>query len=157
MAWYSYFLLALPEVVITTILTFVLLGISIKENRDAFIIYCLICSAIAFSLELFLPFSFKVYMLFIIQSLMISLIFKRKLLHGAFISLIFFVCLAIYQTSIFLIYISVFSLDISEILSDPWKRIFANMGSIIPMALTALILYKYKINFKVLILARKQL
>ncbi|MEW9052101.1 MAG: hypothetical protein AB2392_13160 [Neobacillus sp.] len=146
MAWYSYFLLSLPETFAVLALTFVLLGISIKTKKRQFIIFSILYSAIAFSAELYMTFSFKVYLLVLIFALLASFIFKFTFIQGVIVSLVCFICLVFFQTILILLYMAIFSLNIEEILSDPWKRILLANATNIPIAFAALAAHRYKIR-----------
>jgi hypothetical protein len=146
MAWYSYFLLSLPETFAALALTFVLLGISIKAKKRQFIIFSILYSAIAFSAELYMTFSFKVYLLVLIFALLASFIFKLTFIQGVIVSLVCFICLVFFQTIFILLYMALLSLNFEEIVRDPWKRILLANATNLPIAFAALVAHRYKIR-----------
>lgn len=146
MAWYSYFLLSLPETLAALALTFVLLRISIRTNKKNYLLLSVSYSAIAFSADQYMTFSFKVYLLFVVLALLTSLFFKLKIIQGFLVSLIFFILIFTFQTVLILFYTLLFSLDFQTVLASPWKRIFLANATNLPMAIAAFVLYKKNIH-----------
>lgn len=146
MAWYSYFLLSLPETLAAVALTFVLLGIPIKANRKSYLLLSVLYSAIAFFADQYMTFSFKVYLLFVVVALLVTLFLKRKITQGFLFALIFYISIFTFQTAFILLYSQLFSLNIETILASPWKRILIANASNLPMALAAYVFYKKNIK-----------
>lgn len=146
MAWYSYFLLSLPETLAAVALTFVLLGISIKANRQSYLLLSVLYSAIAFFADQYMTFSFKVYLLFVVVALLVSLFFKLKIIQGFLFALIFYILIFTFQTVFILLYTQLFSIDMETILASPWKRILIANATNLPMALAAYVFYKKNIK-----------
>ncbi|WP_066054258.1 hypothetical protein [Robertmurraya korlensis] len=146
MAWYSYFLLSLPETLAALALTFVLLGISIRTNQKPYLLLSVLYSAIAFFADQYMSFSFKVYLLFVVLALLTSLFLKLKIIQGFLVSLIFYISIFTFQTVFILLYTLLFSLDFHTVLASPWKRILLANATNLPMALAAYVLYKKNIT-----------
>lgn len=146
MAWYSYFLLSLPETLAAVALTFVLLGISIKLNGTSYLLLSVLYSAIAFFADQYMTFSFKVYLLFVVFALLSSLFFKLKISQGFLFALIFYISIFTFQTVLILLYTQLFSLDLETVLASPWKRILIANSTNFPIALAAYVFYKKNIK-----------
>ncbi len=146
MAWYSYFLLSLPETLAAVALTFVLLGIPLKANGKSYLLLSILYSAIAFFADQYMTFSFKVYLLFVVVALLVTLFLKLKITQGFLFALIFYISIFTFQTAFILLYTQLFSLNIETILASPWKRILIANASNLPMALAAYIFYKKNIK-----------
>jgi hypothetical protein len=146
MAWYSYFLLSLPETLAVLALTFVLLGISIRTYQKPYLLLSVLYSAIAFFADQYMTFSFKVYLLFVVLALLTSLFLRLKFIQGFLVSLIFYILIFTFQTVFILMYTVLFSLDFHTVLASPWKRILLANATNLPMALAAYVFYKKNIS-----------
>lgn len=150
MAWFSYFLLSVPEVIFMVTVAFALLGIAIKEKLKSILIFAFIYGAFAFSLSMFFEVAFKPFITFTIFSLLLALIFRFKLHHAFLIGLISFVFLSIYEITFVLLYIELFSISYEQILTTPWLRIALGILAVhVPLLITTLILLKFNLKFKI--------
>ncbi|MFC0475337.1 hypothetical protein ACFFHF_08740 [Robertmurraya beringensis] len=93
-----------------------------------------------------MTFSFKVYLLFVVVALLVTLFLKRKITQGFLFALIFYISIFTFQTAFILLYSQLFSLNIETILASPWKRILIANASNLPMALAAYVFYKKNIK-----------
>lgn len=153
MAWYSYFLLCIPEALAVILLTFTLLGISLKENSKSIMLFAFIYGLAAFILNIFLVNSLKPILTLIFFSILASYLFKRKLLDGFIIGLISFVCLILFELTFSILYTSLFNLNYDYLLTHPWQRILVSaVTTTIPMLLVAFILYKKNYSIKISLL-----
>ncbi|OMP66442.1 hypothetical protein [Domibacillus epiphyticus] len=155
MAWYSYFLLNVPETLAMIGLTFILFGISIKENVKSIVTFSILYGAAAFSLNIGMSNSLKPFILLIIYSLLISIIFRYSFVNGLILSLVSFILLSFCEITFSVLYIHLFSLNYDDVLSHPWKRILASYcTAIIPMAVLGVVLNKLPIKIKFPLLAK---
>ncbi|MCT8139392.1 hypothetical protein H1D32_17785 [Anaerobacillus sp. CMMVII] len=151
MAWFSYFLLSVPEAFLLLTVPFALLGISIKKNLKSMIIFAFVYGGAAFSLSIFLQTSLKPFITITIFSLLVAFFFRFKILHGFIIGLISFVILSIFEMTIILLYIDVFSITYEQIFESPWLRIILGIFAVqLPLLLTTLILLKFKVRLPLL-------
>lgn len=155
MAWYSYFLLCVPEALAVTLLSFTLLGISLKENKKSIIYFALTYGLVAFILNIYLVNSLKPILTLFFFSILISFLFKRKLVDGFIIGLTSFVCLILFELTFSLLYTALFDLNYDYLLSHAWQRILVSASTTsIPMLLVALIVYKKNYSIKISLLKR---
>lgn len=149
MAWYSYFLLNVPEDLSMLVLTFVLLGIPIKKNRKSIIWFSFIQGGLTFILNMYMANSFKPLLLFITFSLLVAILFKIKLINSIIITLFAFVSLLLFELTIVTFSLMIFSLNFDMLLENPSKRILISLCSVtLPMLISAFILNKLQIKVK---------
>lgn len=149
MAWYSYFLLNIPEALSMIVLTFVLLGVSIKNNRKSIIWFSFIYGGVAFIFNLYMTNALKPLIMFVIFSILVVLLFKMKIVNGFIIALFAFVLVILFELTFLTFYIKMVSLNYEVILENPWQRISASICTItLPMLTIAWILKKLKIQVK---------
>ena len=150
MEWYSYFLLNVPESFGMIMLTLVLLGIFNKRDKKSVIKFSFINGGVSFTLNIFMANSLKPLLLFIVFSLLVSLLFRQNIINAFIIGLLAFVELTIFELTLLPIYIKIFSISYSVLLEDTWQRIFATWFTLImPMLTVAWILKKLRIQFKI--------
>ncbi|OIJ12245.1 hypothetical protein BKP37_14290 [Anaerobacillus alkalilacustris] len=149
MAWYSYFLLSVPEAFFLLTLVFALLGVSIKDKLKSMIAFSFLYGAVAFALTIFVQHSSKPLLTFIAFALFAASIFRFKVINGFIISLIAFVLINIFEIAFILLYLQIFSITIEQILSSTWLRILISYAAVqIPMLLTTLLLLKFNLKIK---------
>lgn len=152
MAWYSYFLLNVPEAFSQLLLTFVLLGIPIKENRKSIIWFSFIHGVAAFTLNSYMTNSLKPLLLMVIFSILIAIIFKMKIINSFIIGLFAVVIVVLFEL-IFVIGSNLLSINIEMLLENPWNRIVVGFCVItLPMLIMAWIIKKLKISIKIPVL-----
>ena len=150
MTWYSYFLLNIPEAFSMLVLTFVLLGIPIKEKRKPIILFSFIFGGVAFILNLYMANSLKSLLLCITFFILVVVIFKMKIINSFVVVLCAYVLLVLNELIIIIFIVAIFSMDYAVILENPWKRILISLfGVTLPMLLLASVLKKLKMKVKV--------
>ena len=82
MEWYSYFLLNVPESFGMIMLTLVLLGIFNKRDKKSIIMFSFINGGVSFTLNIFMANSLKPLLLFIVFSLLVSLLFRQNIINA---------------------------------------------------------------------------
>lgn len=146
MEWYSYFLISLPEAFTMIVFAFVLLGIPLQNKSKQIFLFSVFDSILTFSGELWIPFSYKVYILVLAYFLLVMLIFRFRWTHSIVVTIISFVSLTIFQVLLVVVLSQVLSLEVPTILAHPGQRILAFLATTVPMLLTAWILHRKKIT-----------
>ncbi|OIJ20806.1 hypothetical protein BKP45_08405 [Anaerobacillus alkalidiazotrophicus] len=149
MAWFSYFLLSVPEAFFMILIAFALVNIAIKENIKSMIIFSFLYGGVAFLLSTYMQTSLKPLITFIIFGLLVAGVFHIKLINGFIISLIAFFFLHTYEIIFILLYVQIFPITIEQIVSSPWLRILAGYFAVqIPILITTLVLLKFNLKIK---------
>ncbi|MCT2534711.1 hypothetical protein NC661_04780 [Aquibacillus koreensis] len=139
MAWFSYFLLSVPEAFLLLAVSFALFGISISKEIKSMVIFSFLYGGITFSLSIIMQSSLKPLLTFIIFSLLVAYFFRFKLISGIIIGLISFIFLFTFEILMVPLFMQLFSLSVEQIISTPWLRIAAGLFTLhLPMLLLLL-------------------
>ncbi|OLN21546.1 hypothetical protein BTO30_14235 [Domibacillus antri] len=150
MAWYSYFLLNVPEAITLIGFVFALFGISMKDHIKSILIFSLLYGAAAFTLSIWMNNSLKPVLMLILFSVLAAILFRMTFTHGFILALISFVCLTVLELVFTLLYLQIFSLQYNEILNSPWTRIAIGYGAVIlPMSMISYVLYKRRVKINI--------
>jgi hypothetical protein len=154
MAWFSYFLLSVPEAFFILAVSFALFGISIKQHLKSMIIFALLYGGAAFTLSIFMNNSFKPILNTIVFALLVAALFRIKFHYGFIISIIGIIFLVLFEIILLLPLTQI--IPIEEIVTNPWIRILAGVLTIhIPMLITILIIQRFKLTIKTPIIKEK--
>lgn len=147
MAWYSYFLMSVPENIVMLLVTFAFFGLKIKKNVNKILLFALLQGAVAFSASVFLDNAFKPLITITTFVILMTMIFKFKWYYSILASFFTLVILAIFEIFVALTFVPLFSIDMQEVLMNPTLRIVFSYMMIIPMLLLAFILLKFNLNW----------
>lgn len=149
MAWYSYFLMNVPETFILLALPFVLFGISIRENLKLMIAFSLTQGLVVFMLSVFMHTSFKPFLTFLSFCLLVFYIFRFNFLKALVITLSTFVFIVVFEVITTLSIVQFLNISYDDIFSNPWLRIIISLIMVqLPMLLTIFVLLKFKLKIK---------
>lgn len=149
MAWYSYFLMNVPESLIMLALPFVLFGISIRSNLKSMLIFAVLQGSVAFILSTFLQTSLKPFLTLFFFFFLVFIIFRFQLLKSVVITLTSFIFLVIFEIITTLSVVELLNLSYEELFSNSWMRIMASLIMVqIPMILTIMLLLKFNLKIK---------
>ncbi len=149
MAWFSYFLLSVPEAFLLLAVTFVLFGISIKEKLKSIILFAFLWGGVTFTLSVIVINynSLKPLITITFFALLVKFLFRFKLVHGFILSVIGFIMLILFEIIFLLPLIQVIPFE--QIAASPWLRILAGVLTIhLPLLLTWFILQKFNLKIK---------
>lgn len=148
MAWFSYFLLSVPEAFLLLAVSFALFGISIKEHLKNMIIFALLLGGITFILSIFMDNSLKAVLNILAFTLLVVVLFRLKILHGFILSVIGFILLLLFEIVLLIPLTNVIPFE--QIIASPWLRILFGLLTIhIPLLLTLFIIQKFKLTIKI--------
>lgn len=148
MAWFSYFLLSVPEAFLLLAVSFALFGISIKEHLKNMIIFALLLGGITFILSIFMDNSLKAVLNILAFTLLAVVLFRLKILHGFILSVIGFILLLLFEIVLLIPLTNVIPFE--QIIASPWLRILFGLLTIhIPLLLTLFIIQKFKLTIKI--------
>lgn len=149
MAWYSYFLMNVPESFILLALPFVLFGISIKENLKSMLLFAVVQGASIFIISVVMHNPFKPFITFLSFYLLVFLFFRFHLLKTLVITLTTFVFLTVFEIIISLIVYQIIDITFEIVFANPLYRILASFVLVqIPMLLTILVILKFNLKIK---------
>ena len=149
MAWYSYFLMNVPESLIMLALPFVLFGISIRSNLKSMLIFAFLQGSVAFILSTFLQTSLKPFLTLFLFFFLVFFIFRFQLLKSLVITLTSFIFLVIFEIITTLSVVQFLNLSYEELFNNSWMRIMASLIMVqIPMILTIILLLKFNLKIK---------
>lgn len=148
MEWYSYFFISLPESFIMTLFTFVLLGISIRTRKTAFILFCSIDSIFTYGLTLLMDNSIKPLLTLFVFFSLFALFFKRSVLHSAMVTIITFFFLTLFDSFSILMMTWGLGFDTESMLANPLYRILGSSISLLFMVISILALHFTKFKIK---------
>ena len=148
MAWFSYFLLSVPEAFLLLAVTFTLLSISIKENLKKMILFAFLWGGVAFTFSILMNSSIKPVINFTFFAIILIVLFRFKILTGIIISLISYILLVALEIIILIPLTQVIPFE--QIAASPWLRILAGVFVIhIPLLLIWFILQKFNLKIKI--------
>lgn len=149
MAWYSYFLMNVPECLILLFVSLAIFGISIKENLKSCILFAFTQGAFIFWANTYVQNSYKPFLTLISFFVILLIVFRYSLLKTLILTLTSYVLLGVFEVVLFLAYVEIFSASYEELFTIPWKRILASfMFAQLPMLLTLYVLIKFKLKIK---------
>ena len=149
LAWYSYFLMNVPESFILIGVSLAVFGISVKDNLKACIIFAFTQGAIIFVANTLIENSYKPFLTFLSFFIMLMVIFRYSLLKTLIITLTSFVFLGLFEVVFSLTYVHIFPVSYEELLTMPLKRILSSFMFVqVPMLLTLYVLLKFKLKIK---------
>lgn len=149
MAWYSFFLMNIPETFIIIALPFVLFGLSIQKHFKQMLVFAFTQGAVIFLASVFLQNSFKPFITLLSFYFLVVFIFRFSFLKSLIITLTTFVFLVVIETITTLAIIYFIDISYIELFNNPLLRILTSFVMVqLPMLLIILVLNKCKLTIK---------
>jgi hypothetical protein len=149
MAWYSFFLISLPEAIAIVSLLYGLFGIGIKCRTNVFLGLVFSFAVLIYTTTLYMENqNIKLVTNLVVFILLIRLLQRTRWSYSVILGIVGFVVAMIYQLGFSFLIVAIWNVDFNKALEIPWQRVALASPTILAMSFTARILYKHQIFIK---------